>query len=147
MELTTWKNANIKLNFTEFTKVISNIKVDLKPFNYKCRKGLTLWGLLFKKNYSCDIIRWRIVLYFPEKHHYWNCKETASWYCWSFSLLKIFSVLLGMVFLYKFSKKSEKIWKFYLPLLFADPPTKTAKWFFLNSFWNCQTFVALLAYQ
>ena len=64
----------------KFTKIILNMKTNLKTFNYKCRKELTLWGLLLKKNYSRDITGWRIVLYFTEKHRYWNCEETASWF-------------------------------------------------------------------
>ena len=43
--------------------MISNIKRDLKCFNYKYSKTLMLWDLLFqKKSYSHEKIRWYGVL-------------------------------------------------------------------------------------
>ena len=100
-----------------------------------------------------DPLVWHIVLHFSEKHHYWNYKETASWFCGSFSVLKIFRFLLGWFPSCNFSKKSC-----FLPLcppsnsghfvspLFYWSPTKTAKRSPSHPFWNLLTFVALLAY-
>lgn len=42
--------------------MVQNIKKDLKTFNYKCRKVQILLGLVFKKTFSRDMIRWHEVL-------------------------------------------------------------------------------------